>query len=93
MLLALIHSWTSGLRGFFRRLTALMVLVSSFSGCAFACSCLRIGPPCEAAWLQADAVFVGRVYWTVLRPTKDHGTSRIHRIATVKTLEPFRLRI
>ena len=48
-----------------------------------------MGPACEPAWLQADAVFVGRVYWTELLPTKDHGGSTLHRIATVKTLEPF----
>ena len=31
-----------------------------FSSPVFACSCPRIGP-CEAAWLQSNAIFVGRV--------------------------------
>ena len=87
--IALIQSCTTGWRGFFSRLVTLMALGTLLSSSGFACSCLRIGPACEATWLQADAVFVGRVYWTDWRPTKDHGISTVHRIVTVKTLEPF----
>ena len=87
--IALIQSCTTGWRGFFSRLVTLMALGTLLSSSGFACSCLRIGSACEAAWLQADAVFVGRVYWTDWRPTKDHGISTVHRIVTVKTLEPF----
>jgi len=89
ILIALIHWWTAGLRGFFSRLAALIALGTFLSSSGFACSCTRIGPACEAAWLQADAVFVGRVYWTDWRPVKDHGISTVHRIVTVKTLESF----
>jgi len=48
-----------------------------------------IGPPCEAAWLQADAVFVGRVYGSVLLPTKRGDIDTLHRLVRVKILEPF----
>jgi len=89
ILIALIHWWTAGLRGFFSRLAALIALGTFLSSSGFACSRTRIGPACEAAWLQADAVFVGRVYWTDWRPVKDHGISTVHRIVTVKTLESF----
>lgn len=56
---------------------------------AFSCSCIRIGPPCEAAWLQADAVFVGRVYWSWLLPTKRDGVDTLHRLVKIKILEAF----
>jgi len=87
--MALIHSWTTGLRGFLSRFAALFALGVLLASSGFACSCVRIGPACEAAWLQADAVFVGRVYWADWRPAIDHGISTVHRIVTVKTLEPF----
>src|SRR5262245_1077202 len=60
-----------------------------FASPVFACSCLRIGPPCEAAWLQADAVFVGTVYGSVLLPTKIYDIDTVHRLVKVRISETF----
>lgn len=63
--------------------------LSPFVESSFACSCLRIAPPCEAAWLQADAVFLGRIYGSVQLPTKRDGIETLHQLVRVKVLESF----
>lgn len=69
--------------------TLVGLIVALWGSPAFPCSCLRIGPPCEAAWLQADAVFVGRVYWSWLLPTKVAGLDSLHRRVRIHIVEPF----
>src|SRR5882762_8373693 len=73
----------------FLRHVCFMLLILPLASPVFACSCVPIGPPCEAAWLQADAVFVGRVYGSVLLPTKRGDIDTLHRLVRVKILEPF----
>jgi hypothetical protein len=89
MRLSVIRSRTGLWPSLLWRFAVVVALGALSSGGSYACSCMRIGPACEAAWLQADAVFVGRVYWTDWRSAKVGGISTVHRIVTVKTLEPF----
>jgi hypothetical protein len=69
--------------------TRLLLLLFGVATPSFACSCVHIGPACEDAWLRADAVFVGRVYGSVLLPTKRDNIDTYHRLVRVKVLEPF----
>jgi len=70
---------------------AVLAAISIFTtASAFACSCVKNRPACEAAWLQGDAVFVGRVYWASSKMTKNPVGHEIpRRVLKIKVLEPF----
>jgi hypothetical protein len=55
---------------------------------AASCSCMRIGPACESA-LKADAVFIGKVYWSWWAPTWGDGVRLDFRHVKIKILERF----
>ncbi len=71
------------------RLLILMLIIWLFPKMASACSCVQIGPPCQAAWLHADAVFAAQVYWSWPHPTKRDGIEVMRRMVKMKVLEPF----
>jgi hypothetical protein len=72
------------------RFAFIAVLLVSTCASAMACSCVGSEPACEAAWLQADAVFIGRVYWSSSGMTKNvYGQQVMRRSVTIKVLEPF----
>lgn len=84
------------------RFAVFTVLLVSTCTSGIACSCIGSPPACQAAWLQADAVFVGRVYWSSFKINKNQfgqevRKSRIRTTLTevqqrsvkIKALEPF----
>src|ERR1041385_1354705 len=71
------------------QLVILMLMICLSPKIASACSCLESGPPCQAAWLHADAVFAARVYWSWPHPTKRDDFEIMRRTVKMKVLESF----
>jgi hypothetical protein len=72
------------------RFAVFTALLVSTCTSGIACSCLESSPACQAAWLQADTVFVGRVYWSSSKIAKDQfGQEVLRRSVKIKVLEPI----
>ena len=72
------------------RFAVLVVLFISVCTSGIACSCIGNPPACQAAWLDADAVFVGRVYWSSPKLSNNQfGQEVLRRSVKIKVLEPF----
>src|SRR5690242_12833412 len=72
------------------RFAVFTALLVSTCTSGMACSCVGSAPTCQATWLQADAVFVGRVYWSSSKITKNQfGQEVLRRSVKIKVLEPF----
>jgi hypothetical protein len=72
------------------RFAVFTALLVSTCTSGMACSCIGSPPACQAARMQVDAVFVGRVYWSSSKITKNQFGQKVpRRSVKIGVLEPF----